>query len=151
MKTLILGLGNPILTDDAVGFVVVEEVRKRLSREDVTVSEASGGGLGLLELVVGYDRVVIIDAIQAGEGEPGKIHRLSPDEFHGSPRAASTHDVSFATALELGHRLGMDIPKEIMIFGIEALDVGTFGEELTPVVDAAVPKAVELVLQELAR
>ena len=151
MKTLILGLGNPILTDDAVGFVVVEEMRKRLSLEDVTVSEASVGGLALLEIVGGYDRVIIVDAIQTGEDEPGKIRRLSPNEFRGSLRAASTHDVSFATALELGHRLGMDMPEEIVIFGIEARDVVTFGENLTAAVAAAVPKAVELVLQELTR
>ncbi|MGB3903887.1 MAG: hydrogenase maturation protease [Anaerolineae bacterium] len=151
MKTLILGLGNPILTDDAVGFVVAQEVRKRLDKGNVSVSEASVGGLSLLELVVGYDRVIMIDAIQTGSREPGAIHRFSADEFHGSVRSASTHDVSLASALELGYQLRMDIPKEIVIFGIEAADVDTFGEKLTPSVAAAVPRVVELVLQELAR
>lgn len=150
MNTLVLGLGNPILTDDAVGFAVVEEIRKRLDRDDVTVSEASVGGLSLLELVVGYDRVIIIDAIQTGESEPGAIHPLSADDFRGSRRAASAHDASFATALELGRQLGMAIPKEIVIVGIEAADVDTFGEELTPAVAAAVPKVVELVFQQVA-
>lgn len=149
MKTLVLGLGNPVLTDDGVGFVVVEEVRKRLPTADVTVSQASVGGLSLLELVVGYDRVVIVDAIRTAGGTPGEVHQLSPDEFRGSIRAASTHDVDLATALELGRQLGMDIPGEIVILGIEAVDVETFGEELTPSVAAAVPQAVELVLEQL--
>ncbi|HUV73483.1 MAG TPA: hydrogenase maturation protease [Anaerolineae bacterium] len=149
MKTLVLGLGNSILTDDAVAFAVVEEVRGRIDRDDVTVSRASVGGLGLLELVVGYDRVIILDAIQTGLAEPGHIHRLAPDEFRGSLRAASSHDVSLTTALELGRQLRKDVPKEIIIIAIEAADVETFGEELTPPVAAAVPQAVELVLQEL--
>ena len=149
MKTLVLGLGNPILTDDGVGFAVVEEVKERLPTADVTVSQASVGGLSLLELVVGYDRVVIIDAIRTAGGKPGEIQHLSPDDFRGSIRAASTHDVDLATALELGRQLGMDIPGEIVILGIEAVDVETFGEELTPSVAAAVPQAVELVLEQL--
>jgi len=149
LKTLVLGLGNPVLTDDGVGFVVVEEVRKRLPTADVTVSQASVGGLSLLDLVVGYDRVVIVDAIRTAGGTPGEVHQLSPDEFRGSIRAASTHDVGLATALELGRQLGMDIPGEIVILGIEAVDVETFGEELTPSVAAAVPQAVELVLEQL--
>ena len=149
MKTLVLGLGNSILTDDAVAFAVVEEVERRIDRKDVTVSRASVGGLGLLELVVGYDRVIILDAIQTGLAEPGHIHRLTPDEFRGSLRAASSHDVSLTTALELGRQLRKDVPKEIIIIAIEAADVETFGEELTPAVAAAVPQAVELVLQEL--
>jgi hydrogenase maturation protease len=151
LKTLVLGLGNSILTDDAVGFAVIEEVGKQLDRGDVTVSEASVGGLSLLELVVGYDKVIIIDAIQTSACQPGEIHRLSPDEFRGTLRAASTHDITFATALDLGHQLGMDIPREIVIFAVEAVDVETFGEELTAAVAAAVPKVVKLVLQELER
>jgi hydrogenase maturation protease len=151
LKTLVLGLGNSILTDDAVGFAVIEEVGKQLDRGDVTVSEASVGGLSLLQLVVGYDKVIIIDAIQTSACQPGEIHRLSPDEFRGTLRAASTHDITFATALDLGHQLGMDIPKEIVIFAVEAVDVETFGEELTAAVAAAVPKVVKLVLQELER
>jgi hydrogenase maturation protease len=149
VKTLVLGLGNSILTDDAVAFAVVEELRGRIDRADVTVSQASVGGLGLLELVLGYERVIILDAIQTGLARAGYIHRLTPEEFRGSLRAASSHDVSLATALELGRQLCKDVPQEIVIIAIEANDVETFGEELTPAVAAAVPEAVEVVLQEL--
>jgi len=151
LKTLVLGLGNSILTDDAVGFAVVEEVRRRLDRTDVTVEQASAGGLGLLELVLGYDKVIIIDAIQTDDNEPGRIHRLSPDQFSGNLRSVSTHDVNLATALELGRQLGKDIPKEIVILAVEAADVDSFGEDLTPRVATTVPGVAELVLQELLR
>ncbi len=150
MKTLVLGLGNPILTDDGVGFAVVEEVRKVVDSGDVTVREACVGGLSLLQLVEGYDRVIIIDAFKNGPTPPGGIRALSPEEIQWSPRAAWTHGIPFATALELGRRLGMRIPSKIVIFAIEAADAETFGEELTPAVASAVPKAVGLVLRELA-
>ena len=151
MKTLILGLGNPVLTDDGLGFAAVEEVRKRLDGRDVSVSEASVGGLGLVELMVGHDKVIIIDAIQSGAAQPGEILRLQPEEFCANARTAWTHDLSFPTALELGRRLGMQIPTEIVILAVEGLDLCTFGEQLTPPVAATVPQLAELVLQELAR
>jgi hydrogenase maturation protease len=149
LRTLVLGLGNPILTDDAVGMIVAKEVGRRLDRDDVVVSQATVGGLGLLELVVGYDRVIVVDAIRTESGVPGQVHRLSPEQFHGNLRAASTHDVTFDTALELGRRLLKDIPQEIVILAVEAADTETFGEELTPAVAAAVPEVVALVLEEI--
>jgi hydrogenase maturation protease len=151
LKTLVLGLGNSILTDDRVGLAVAEEVSRRLDTADVTVQQASTGGLGLLELVLGYDKIIIVDAIQTKNSDPGRIHRLSPDQFSGNLRSLSAHDVSLATTLELARRLGKDIPKEIVIFAVEAGDVDSFGENLTPGVAAAVPAVVELVLQELVR
>ncbi|GAH17016.1 unnamed protein product [marine sediment metagenome] len=72
MKTLILGLGNPILSDDGVGFCVAGELRGRLSQQEVTVMETSMTGLSLLDLLAGYDRAIIIDAIQAVGGKAGQ-------------------------------------------------------------------------------
>jgi hydrogenase maturation protease len=149
LKTLVLGLGNSILTDDAVGLTIAEEVRRRLDKADVTVEQASTGGLGLLDLVLGFDKIIIVDAIQTKNNEPGRIRRLSPDQFSGSLRSVSSHDVTLATALELARSLGKDVPQEIVILAVEAADVDSFGEDLTPAVAAAVPDVVELVLQEL--
>ncbi len=75
MKTLVVGLGNPILTDDGVGVKVAYEVEKVVSatsREDIDVIEASAGGLRLMELMIGYDRLILIDAFYADNGnQPG--------------------------------------------------------------------------------
>jgi hydrogenase maturation protease len=151
LKTLVLGLGNPILTDDALGIIVAEQVERRLHGEDVVVGQATAGGLGLLDLVVGYERVIIVDAIRTESGQPGQMYRLSPDQFHGSLRAASTHDLTLAAALDLGQKLHKGVPREVLILAVEAEDVETFGEELTPQVAAAVPQIVKLVLDEIAR
>jgi hydrogenase maturation protease len=151
MKTLILGLGNPILTDDGVGIHVVRAVASRCQVDGVAFVEASVGGLRLLDAIVGYERVIMVDAIQTRDGEPGDIHRLHPNGLRASLHSGSTHDLSLADALALGRGMGMTLPDDeaISIIAIEVEDVLTFGETCTPVVMAAIPRAVEAVLAEL--
>ncbi len=152
MKTLILGLGNPILTDDGVGICVVRAVATRPLPQDVACAEASVGGLRLLEVLRGYERVIIVDAIQTREGKPGDIYRLRVDDVRASLHAGSTHDLSLPGALKWGRQIGLPLPDDsfIVIIAIEAEDVLTFGEECTSAVAAAIPRAVQAVLAELA-
>ena len=152
MKTLLLGLGNPILTDDGIGVYVVRAVADRWSGDGVDFQEASVGGLRLLEVIAGYDRLILVDAIQTPDGAPGQIHRLTPDDLRTSLHAGSTHDLSFQGALAWGRRIGMALPPDdaITIIAVEAEDVLTFGEALMPAVASALPDAVEAVLAELA-
>ena len=149
MKTLILGLGNPILSDDGVGLCVARQLEGKLDQQDATVMETSLAGLNLLDLLAGYDRAIIIDAIQTVEGKVGQIYRLGPEAFDATRHTASAHDVNFATALELGRRLGLALPRQIVIFAIEVADASTFSEECTPEVRRAVPVCVEMVIQDL--
>jgi hydrogenase maturation protease len=151
MKTLILGLGNPLITDDSIGLRVVEALRPRLAeRADVEVSEDYWGGLRLMERMIGFDRAIVVDAIQTG-APPGTIHRLTPDGIP-TQRNASAHDMNLSTALEFGRQAGMHLPpnEAIRLVGVEAEDILTFSEQCTPAVEAAVPRAVEAVLEALA-
>ncbi len=150
-KTLVLGLGNPIVSDDSIGLRVAAELRSRLAgRDEVEVDEDFWGGLRLMERLIGYDRAVVIDAIQTG-ASPGTIHRLRPDDLP-TQRSASAHDANLPTALALGRQAGMHLPADeaVVLVGIEAADILNFGEELTPEVEAAIPRAVALVMQILA-
>lgn len=156
MKTLVVGLGNPILTDDGVGVKVAYEVEKAIlatSRDDIDVIEASAGGLRLMELMIGYDRLVLIDAFSNSNGrQPGRIHRLTIDDLREiSPTQHSTcaHDTTFVTALEMGRTIGLKLPTMISIYGIEVENLYEFGDEPTPAVAAAIPEAVAAVLSEL--
>lgn len=149
MKTLVLGLGNPFLSDDSVGLHIARAVGSRLSQPDITVMEASLAGLDLLELLTVYDRVIIIDAIQTGDGEAGQVYRLKPETLAATRHASSPHDVNLATALELGRRLGLTMPEDIIIFGIEVADVTTFSEECTSEVQPAIPLVTDMVVKEL--
>jgi hydrogenase maturation protease len=150
MRTLVIGLGNPLLRDDSVGLRVAAELKTRLAnRAEVEVGEDYRGGLRLMERMIGFERAIVIDAICAG-AEPGTIHHLSPDSIP-TQHSASTHDLNLPTALDLGRQAGAVLPASdsILIIGIEAVDVTTFGETLTPEVEAAVPMAVQTVLAAL--
>jgi hydrogenase maturation protease len=150
LKTLILGLGNPLLKDDSAGLRAVEMLREMLPENDqIEIDEDYWGGLRLMERMVGFDRAVIIDAILTG-ATPGTIHMLSPDDVP-TQRSASAHDVNLPTALALGRQAGAHLPdsEDILLIGIEAADVQTFDESLSPEVEAALPHAVDAALYAL--
>jgi hydrogenase maturation protease len=150
MRILILGLGNPLVSDDSIGLRVVEALKPLLAdRPDVEVSEDYWGGLRLMERMIGFDRAIIIDAICSG-APPGTIHRLTPDSIS-TQRSASAHDVNLPTALEFGRTAGASLPKneDILLVGIEAEDILTFGERCTPAVEASIPRAVGAVMEAL--
>lgn len=150
MKTLVLGLGNPLLRDDSVGLRVVQQLRADLiDHPEVEISEDYWGGLRLMERMVGYDRVIVVDAMRSG-GPAGAVFRLTPGSV-ATQRSASTHDVNLPTALRLGRMAGTQLPPDerIVLVGIEADDVETFGEELTPDVQRAIPEAIRLIIAEL--
>jgi len=149
-RTLILGLGNPILSDDGVGCHVAMALKDRLKEPEIDVMEASIAGLDFLDLLADYDKAIIIDAIQTDEGEAGQIYRLDFKALKATQHVASPHDVNFATALELGSQLGMALPSQIDVFAIEVADISRFSEECTPQVKEAIPLCVEMVVRELA-
>jgi hydrogenase maturation protease len=150
MRTLVLGLGNPLVSDDSVGLRVAAELKRRLAdRPDLEIGEDYWGGLRLMERMIGFDRAVVIDAICTG-APPGTIHRLTPDAVP-TQRSASAHDVNLPTALAFGRRAGAKLPADenVLLVAIEAEDILTFSEECTPAVQAAVGRAVREVLEIL--
>ncbi len=150
MRTLIIGLGNPLVTDDSVGLRVAAELRCRLAgHPDVEVVEDYWGGLRLMEQMVGYDRAIVIDAICSG-APPGTIHHLAIGDMP-TQRSASSHDMSLPIALTLGRQAGLRLPQDeaILLVGIEADDILNFGETCTPAVAAAVSRAAADVLAVL--
>jgi hydrogenase maturation protease len=155
-KTIVVGLGNPILTDDGVGVKVAYEVEARLkdrTPENLTITEASVGGLRLMELLEGYDRAIIIDAIQTRNGHPtGSIYTMNLAdlrEISPTQHSASAHDTSLVTALDAGIQLGMKLPKDITIFAVEVENILDFNEQPTPSVAEAIPKVTDMVLNIL--
>jgi len=149
MKTLVLGMGNPILSDDGAGLRVVQEIGRKVDDSQITVRETSEAGLSLLDSIIGYDKVIIIDAIQTKEGKAGQIYRMGLQDFSSAKHFSSPHQINLATALELGKMLDLAMPQEITIFAVEAKDVSNFSERCTPEVERAIPEAVKMVLEEL--
>ena len=149
MKNLVLGIGNPILSDDGAGIKVAREVGKKLDDPEITVAETSGAGLRLLDSIVGYDKVIIIDAIQTKKGKAGQIYRMEPEDFSFAKHLSSPHQINLVTALELGKMLNLAMPQKITIFAVEAKDITSFSEKCTPEVERAIPKVVKMVLADL--
>jgi len=167
VKTLVVGLGNPILGDDGVGWKVAQEVERLLStplqgepRERgaahepgmrVDVDCVSLGGLSLMERLIGYQRAIVIDSIGTGQHPIGAAYRFWLDDLYDptSGHTTAAHDVSLMTAIQIGRSLGAALPDRIDVVAIESPYVYNFSEELTPPVAAAVPQAVELVMDLL--
>lgn len=153
MKTLLLGLGNPILSDDAIGVRLAADLGRALSArpELDVIEECSIGGLDLLEVLAGYDRVIALDAVKTRDGVPGAWYRFGLDDLRHTLHLTNVHDVNLATAIELGHKLGMNLPDaaDIEILGVEVDDVETFSERMTPALERAYPALAEAILAEV--
>ena len=151
MKTLVLGIGNPILGDDGVGFQVAQELAKLIKDDAVDVKDASTSGFILLDIIRGYEKLVIIDAITTEGGDPGEIYRLKPDDFFNTVHlTTSVHDANLPTVIAIGTKLiPEEMPREIVIFAIEVQEIEKFTTEMTPPVKEAIPKVTNLVLEEL--
>lgn len=144
--TLIVGLGNPILGDDGVGWRVAEAIKARLNDPDVEVLCLSLGGLALMEHLAGYRRAIIVDAMSSG-APAGTLHRMTAREMDeiSVQHTASVHDLSLSTALAFGREMGLNLPNEIQVLGVEARVEFEFGETLSAAVTAAIPEAARIV------
>ncbi len=147
MRTLVLGLGNPVVQDDSVGIRLARDLHDRLGdRPGVEwVPECTSGGLDLLEQLAGFDRVVVLDAIRTRGGHPGDWYRFTAVDLRETRHLSSVHDANFATAIELGRRLGLALPPddEIHVFAVEIEANDTFSEELSASVAAAYAAVVD--------
>ena len=154
-KTLLIGMGNPILCDDSVGVRLASDLKARLAgNSDVAVlEECSLGGLNLLDVVTGFDRVVVVDSIKTPGGQPGTWYRFTGSDLRETMNLTNVHDANFATSLELGRRMGMHVPDEadIHIFAVEVFDNITFSEALSPELEAAMPELADEIFAEIAK
>jgi hydrogenase maturation protease len=150
MKKVILGVGNLILGDDGVGIHVSRQVKEQINDPDITIDEAITGGMNLLDLLVGYDKAIIIDAVKSEKAEKGEVKRIPLDDFN-TMHSCNPHDVSLIEAINKTKKLGETrIPTEIIIIGIMMKQIPCeFGENLSKDIAAAVPKAVEMTLNEI--
>jgi hydrogenase maturation protease len=148
-RTLVLGVGNLLMGDEGVGIHAVRELMERPLPPHVDIVDGGTAGLELLHLIEGYSRVVIIDAVEAGE-EPGAILRFTPEDL--TPQegdfAISLHQTEVLEVFSLAAYLGRDLPP-IVIYGVQpqAMDWST---ELTPIVQASLPRLLAALQRELS-
>jgi hydrogenase maturation protease len=149
-RILLLGLGNDILTDDAVGLHVVRRLRDRFAgNETVDVRETAEMGLALLDFMVGYREVLIVDSIQTRQAPPGTLHELDPAGLK-SLVGRTPHFLGVGETLALGRELGLAMPERVRILAIEVQDPFTVATEMTPVLQAALPAILARVTEQLS-
>jgi hydrogenase maturation protease len=160
MKTIVVGLGNPILGDDGIGWKIAEQVQARLSSPPTSYSATAGhyfdveflslGGISLMESLIGYERAILIDAVTSAQ-EIGSVivSPLSEMPDYSAFHISSPHDTSLQNALKLGRSMGAKLPKDVTVVGVATDHIYDFSESLSSPVAEAIPKAVKIVMDLL--
>ncbi len=159
-RFVVIGLGNPVLGDDGVGWRVADEVEAGLAAEraagglfgSVDVERLGVGGLRLMEFLADYDVAILVDAAEFRDRPPGEVRSCLLEELdaYGPGHLDSAHDASLVTALQLGKQYGASLPSRIHVVTIQARSTDEFSEQLTPEIEAAVPAAVSAVFALLS-
>jgi len=150
-KTLILGIGNDILTDDGIGSRLVNDLIKSISNPEVYYNIACCGGLEIVEYIKDYERVVFIDAIRTQNGRPGDVYYFIPSDFRETSHLSNLHDVSFLSALKLGHALNLGLSNDLHIIAVEIIEDMEFSEDFSPQIKQRYPEILEKVIEILRR
>ena len=145
MRTLILGMGNPILSDDGVGLFIAGQLEGKIP--DVDVITTAMAGLNILDLVIGYDKIFVIDAVLTDGRSLGNLKKLTENE--GSLHLFSSHGLNLPELLRLGRELGYKMPDVVAIYGIDIGNEIAFGEALTPELRRKMTSVVDEILQDI--
>lgn len=146
MRTLVLGLGNPIVTDDGVGIEIARGIGQRCPGIDV--EDTSEAGLALLDYITGYDKLIIIDSIKTGKGEPGDVFKLELGDLKGAMNSTCSHSLDLLSAFQVGQGLGCDMPQSVSIYAVEVKDNSTFSEGCTQEIADKMPSIVREIVRE---
>lgn len=150
MKTLVLGLGNDLYGDDGVGLHVIRrilrdpKIQQGLAggNKEIDFQECSLSGLALLDVIIGYDRLILIDTIKRSDPVPGKVYTLKESDLRSIP-GPSPHYVSVPQAIEIGRNVGEKVPTQIDIIAVEAKNLYRLGEGLTEAMTKAIPEIIQ--------
>ena len=145
MKTLILGIGNPILTDDRVGIKIAQKLKEE--KPELEIVETSEVGISLLDIIVGYNKLIIIDSIKTEKGNPGDLYRLELEDLKPAKDLSSSHGIGIATAFELEKGLGYRMSKYTSIYAVEVKDNTTFGENCSQKIRERIPLITKQIIK----
>jgi hydrogenase maturation protease len=146
-KTLVLGLGNTLMSDEGVGVHVVRALQTHSLPPDVECLDGGTGGFILLEPMQDADRIVMIDA--AADGNPiGTVTRTVPRFARDYPPTLTAHDIGIKDLLDLFYML--DGGREVTLYAITIDPQQPISLELSPVIRKSADEAVERILAELA-
>ena len=143
----VLGLGNLVHTDDGVGVHAIHHLQ-RDPRVPASAVLLDGGtqGLSLLPHIFGYPRLLVVDAVDAGE-PAGTLLRFEGKALDGLPGKPSVHQLGFADLMIAMKLLG-ESPEEVVVLGVQPMST-EWGAELTPLVQNALRPLLDAVIAQL--
>lgn len=144
---ILVGLGNPIMSDDGIGLLVSRRVHRRLKGYDLDL--ACGAGLHVMDSILGYRRAVIIDSMVTGSVPVGSVARIDPGAGIETRRAGHSHGVGFFEAIEIARACDAPLPEEILVYGIEVKDPFTIGDEVSESVMDKLDEIVDFIVEDM--
>ena len=130
-KTLILGIGNPLLSDDGIGTRIVQDLEGKLDSDVFDFFSVYVCGMDLINIIQGYENLLVIDGKITQTGNPGEITFYTDQNYEGMAHMDNYHDISFRDLIKLGRDIGLDIPNKIHIIAIQIVEDKTFSKELS--------------------
>lgn len=149
-KTLILGVGNTLCSDDGLGIVAVQMLRERELPSFVSVEAIDTPGWGLPNWLDGWSSVVMIDAVQMGKN-PGEWRRFSPEDVKMiyEDEILSLHQPGLAAGLALADALNI-LPEKLIFYGVEPVSTD-FGEGLSSEVAETLPNLINIIMDDIGK
>lgn len=152
-RVVVIGVGNMLLSDEGVGVHVVNKLKNMRLPAGVEVYDCGVEGLGILGFLENADKAIIIDAVKAG-GSPGSIYLFNLDEVtkkDGPMKMLSLHELDLIISMEIGKLSKIyTLPTEIVVIGVEPSSFET-GMKLTSKVKQAMPRVIDLILEEVKK
>jgi hydrogenase maturation protease len=146
-ESILVGLGNPIMSDDGIGLLVSRRVHRRLTGYDLDL--ACGAGLHVMDSILGYRRAVIIDSMVTGCFPVGSVVRIEPGKGMETRRAGHSHGVGFFEAIEIARACDAALPEEILVYGIEVRDPFTIGETVSDCIMDRLEEIVDFIVSDI--
>jgi hydrogenase maturation protease len=149
-RTIVLGMGNTLLGDDGVGILIARRAKALLAgNPQVCIEETEWGGFRIIDLLSGFRRAIIVDAVKTGAQSPGFIHLFEDADLVHSVRMVSFHDVNFATAVAFARQMEIPMPRKISVYAIEVDETTMLREGLSSQVQAAVDTCARLIISQI--
>lgn len=143
-----MGIGNILLKDEGVGVRCVEYLKNSNLVEGIKLVDGANLGFDLLEEMKGFEKVVIVDAVDMGK-EPGHIAGFDAEQILSlsSGKKFSLHEIGLVDVIQVGKRIGYNFSK-VRIVGIQPGEV-SWSDSLSETVIKKLPALAERVLKEI--
>ena len=131
-KTLICYLGNPIVKNDCIGYILGRRLEREYAGTEMTVREFTGSAMDFISETQGFLQVLIVDAMVTGTAPAGTVKVLTEADLERYRVGASAHSINLPEALATARKMQIPMPERVTLIGIEVAWSGEFGEELAP-------------------